>query len=175
MPPETYAAVFHPDDAEKVRAMATMQSDWRNVLLLEYKRHSDELANSLWESCKVQVCFVVRLIWCLFERDRWDYRSDSGRHLLRGCLECLNDNKATEELHHHVRMDKRGNANQKQTMPHIHDVVINSGVVESREIPHRAVINKDAFVRNSHDKKRPKPPKHRFASCRHKLFKIWSK
>ena len=70
----------------------------------------------------------------------------------------MNDNKATEELHHHVRMDKRGNANQKQTMPHIHDVLINSGVVESREIPHRAVINRDAFVHKFHDKKEQRLP-----------------
>ena len=100
LPPESYAGIFSRVRAEQKRTAVDMQRHWRNFILLEQHRFADADSKMLWEDCKVPL--VVRVMYCFFERDKFESRSRAGIRRLRGCLQCLPDQKGTEELHHHV-------------------------------------------------------------------------
>ena len=104
----------------------------------------------------------IRLLFSLYERDNWG-ASVAGRKLLRGCVETLADNKACEELHHYIRLDAKGQANQKQHPSHVQSMLMQGDVLEARDINHSARVTKDTFLAN--DQRRNQLP---FQKHKHK-------
>ena len=107
LPPECYAGVFSDEREVQARTVTVdMQRRWSNFILLEQHRFANSSSMALWVDCKMPR--VVRVGYCFFERDKFNSRSKAGVTWLRGCLQTIADQKGTEELHHHIKMDNRG-------------------------------------------------------------------
>ena len=145
VPPDNYAPVLGLCDERKQDAVSRMRDDATDMHWLDRLRHSNADAATLWRDCHPAHNPPIRLLMALFERDSYSADSVSGRKYLRGCVETLADNKGTEELHHHARLDAKRRANKKQPIHHIQNVLLFSKVLESRRINHAAMVTRDVF------------------------------
>ena len=88
----------------------------------------------------------VIVMHLLFEKDGFHESSIIGRKFLKGCLSGLAHNKPVEDLHCHIKHDAKSTSNKKQSAPRIQLKIVQSGGLESSQIPHYAELTKDAFV-----------------------------
>lgn len=73
-----------------------------------------------------------------------------------------------------ARRDANANATIKQTLSHINERVLHSGVLEDRKIKHPAAITRNVFVKQFYKTKATRSC-NRFYSSKVKLTKKWSK
>jgi len=172
-PPECYASVASASHVEAQATMDSMQADWKKVVMLEQRVHNLPAARLLWSDIDSVKSRPIRLLFVFFERDQWHVESLAGRKLLAGLLWQLPDNKIVEDCHAHIRRESKANANQKLSISRIQDLVLRSGVFESRGINHPAAVTQEVFVRNIKKKTNGfSTTQHR--SARHKMSERWT-
>ena len=151
-----------------------MKTEFKNILLLEELQSWDDLAVELWQDIVFLRSTAIRLTYELFHRDGMSPSSIAGRHLMKGFMITVKDNKSVEDIHHPLRLDSNANNNRKLAAFHIQDIIVNSGVLEQRGIPHRVQVTKRAFEEAFNRLKKEKLiSRHR--PHKHKLPKEWSK
>lgn len=123
--------------------------DWRLLCLAEQSNLAQDLATDI--QCTVSA--PMRLVFLCFECGK----ARHGRELLASLLRTMPDTKFIEDLHQKVKTDSLANANRKQNAMQIQNVLINSGMFESRGIPHTARLDKTIFKRRWKKTKMPKP------------------
>ena len=126
----------------------------------------------LWDDSHELRSSVVRLVMAFFERDGAD--SQAGASLLRGSLQTIADNKAVEELHHACKVEVKARSNKKEPGHHLQHVIVNSGVLENRSIPHSANVTEDSFLSKWRDRASLPKDKHAHNASSHKLPAEWS-
>jgi hypothetical protein len=171
-PPECYASVASDNRLEAQATMDLMRRDWKRVVMVEQRVHDLPAARRLCGDLDSLKSQPIRLLFAFFERDQWRLESLAGRKLLKGLLWQLPDNKIVEDCHGHIRRESKANANQKLSISRIQDVVVRSGVFESREVRHPAAVPKEVFVRKRTDKKKHKPS--RYYSATHTMSERWT-
>ena len=112
-----------------------MATEFKNLILLEELRRWDDTADTLWQDIVFLRSSAVRLIYELFHRDGMRPSSTAGRHLMKGFMLTVKDNKSVEDMHHPLRLDSNANSNRKLAANHIQDIIVNSGVLEKRGTP----------------------------------------
>ena len=142
-------------------------------MMLEQRLHDVPAARQLWDDLDFAKSQVVRLMFCLFERDRWRPGSKDGRKLMLGVFCLLPDNKIVEDVHGVIRRESAGNANSKLTRTLIQDVVIRSNVFESRGISHPATVRRDMFSRKFKQLKFKSVARTRQCT-KHKMARRWT-
>ena len=175
VPPECYAPVCSSDQATAQAASMGMKADHGGLLLLEQARHRFSAALALWKDMAPIVrSKAVRLLFEFFCRDLYDHTSRSGRHLLKGMLWTMPDNKVCEDVHHKIRLDSRGNSNKKLNRNRCQYLTITSEVFERRGVEHKAKVTKAQFVRDF-KKLKYKSMASKYRPKQHRLPEEWSK
>ena len=173
-PPETFVGMLSSSAHDTLAASTLMKSNWRRVLKLEQLRHEVCDAKTLWQAVAPVVGHMpVRMLFILYERDRFKHDSVAGKRLLYGLLKVFADNKIVEDIHGKLRLAAKANANTLMTYSHMQDVVNASGVLEARKIEHRAVVTKSIFLRKFKAVKNTSRRGDHEAN-RHKLSRKWS-
>ena len=148
LPPENYADVASPDLNEAAAACQRMKTHHDNLLTLEQRCHSVSSASDLWtDFAPIAKSTPVRLLFELFFRDKFQHTSIHGRHLLKGFLWLMPDNKSVEDMHHVARIDSRANMNKRQCSVRLQHVLTGSGIFEQRRVRHICEVTKEQFVR----------------------------
>ena len=145
VPPECFAAAASSDQTISQRVVDSMKNSWKILTRLEQRVHDVPAAKQLWNDLDFAKSQPVRLLFCFFERDQWRCQSPAGRRWLSGLLCTFPDNKIVEDVHGAIRRESLGNANSKLTSARIQEVVVRSGVFESRKIPHPAAVTNSVF------------------------------
>ena len=91
---------------------------------------------------------AVRVVFEFYARDRYAANSASGPDALRALLQAIADNKVVEDVHQSLRLDARANVNKKLAVRHIDDIVLQSGVLESRGIRDTCRLTKDVWLKD---------------------------
>ncbi len=173
--PDTYAGVLSARVDVQMEVMARMKANFSIFNAIEAQRHTIPVAKELWEDTNVNYNGPNKLLHLFFERDLYDPGCVPGRKLLRGLTQTLADNKATEELHHNIRMDARGHANLKQSVIRKQSAVLASKVLATRGIPHRSLVTKETFLKKAAERKSVKGSARKHMSWKHKLPAAWSR
>ena len=121
-----------------------MKREHVNALKLEAARHEVPDANALWNDIVFLRSSPIRCMFEFFLRDRYAHTSQAGKRLLCGLLICMESNKSVEDVHQPIRMDGKANQNPVQSKDHIQDLIIHSGSLEARNVPHGAQVTKDS-------------------------------
>ena len=133
LPPENYADVASPDLNEAAAACQRMKTHHNKLLTLEQRCNSVSKACDLWRDlAAIAKSTPVRLVFELFFSDKFPHTSIHGRHLLKGFLWTMHDNKSVEDIHHRERIDNRANMNKRQEAVRLHHIMNESGVFEER-------------------------------------------
>ena len=169
LPPEQYAGVLSPEKEVRKTSLELLRKHHECLLKWEDDVTSDP---SLKESVVAQqlqenVCFAVnrpaRLMMDAFESIDYDHRrlrgyghktsvvlgqnhKEAGEHLLQTLIQTFPDNKIVEDVHNALRLEARGNKNNKLTPSTMQSVCMNSGVLESRGISHQAEVSESEFI-----------------------------
>ena len=151
-----------------------MNTEFENILLLEELKRWDDTADTLWQDIVFLRSSAVRLIYELFHRDGMRPSSIAGQHLMKGFMLTVKDNKSVEDMHHPLRLDSNANSNRKLAANHIQDIIVNSGVLEKRGIPHRVKVTKRS-IEEEFNRLKKKKLISRHRPHKHKLPKEWSK
>ena len=112
-----------------------MATEFNNTLLLEELKRWDDTADTLWQDIVLLRSSAVRLIYELFHRDGMIQSSIAGRHLMKGFMLTVKDDKSVEDIHQPLRLDSNANSNRKLAANHIQEIIVTSGVLEKRGIP----------------------------------------
>jgi hypothetical protein len=171
-PPYSCAPACSSTPAVSIRAMTSMSQDWKKLLRLEALVTRDHSAQPLLNNMYWTRSQPLRLLYVLFERDKWQAQSRAGQHWLRGLLQHLPDNKLVEDIHSTIRKDARANINTKLNHIHIQECVLASKTLESRNIQHKAVTGQRFNSLFSSTRRRSHS--WRFKAQRHKLPKDWT-
>jgi len=170
-PPECYIGVLPLAGTQEFNRQVVanmMQMHWKRLNLLEQARLINIIAQKLFDDIAFARSMPLRLMFCLFEREKFSCRSERGLHLLRGLLDHLPDNKIVEDMHNSVRQDKGKCRNDKRGPRRIQEGAMNANVLELRKINHACRLRKAEFVR-FYKSTKVKPDRTRYWSCRHKL------
>jgi hypothetical protein len=81
-----------------------------------------------------------------FEEENYSFSSPGGRHLLCGLLRTLPDNKIIEDIHGVLRTDAKTQKTRRQTTHHMQELVTQSKMLSSREIPHSPKVTRNVFL-----------------------------
>ena len=136
--PDVYAGLLSSNQEDAQNCWEKMLEDWKLLVLLEQSRYQD-----LVSDLQLTVDAPCRLAYQMAELGR---REQSLR-LMRAMLLVLPDTKFVEDLHQKVKLDgKFGKRNSKQTCSCVQSLIENSGMLESRGIPHTARLDREAFV-----------------------------
>ena len=169
-PPECWANALSAARVKRNLVVEAMRLQHGNVKALEVRRHTDPLAKELWLDLRgVVESMPIRVILAQYERDNFSEDCVAGSKLLRGTLQTTPTNKATEELHHYLRMNVRGNANLKQTVVRKQVCVLSSGVLEAHQYSHKCRVDKAYFTRHWANKKTLRRKRGNHCAWRHKL------
>ena len=68
--------------------------------------------------------------------------------MLQTLIQTFPDNKIVEDVHNALRLEARGNQNDKLTPSTMQSVRMNSGILESRGISHKAEVTESEFIRS---------------------------
>ena len=126
-PPECYALALSDSEQTAISTCNAMKQHWANVLELENNRHMVPIAMVLWGDTFFTQQNPYRLTSLLYERD-FSHKSAAGKHLLKGQLIVLPDNKCVEDEHNSIRRDAEANANTILSVSHMQDIAMNSQV-----------------------------------------------
>lgn len=173
-PPESNANILSSNIGAATVVAERMKQHHTNFLSLEAKCHTVPDCMLLWKEILFLQSRPVRLSYEFYKRDKYLPSSPAGRKLMAGLLSTMPDNKVVEDVHHPLRLDSKANSNKRLSKNHVQDIIVHSGVLESRGVPNRAKVGKDVFVREvERTRLRKTADKH---ECRkHKLPKKWSR
>ena len=107
---------------------------------------SGQLTHKLLGDLKVILTPAIHLLFLCFESDRYSPTSEAGRNWLRGLLHTLPDSKIVEDCHGVLRKSLKNRVNKRQTMHSFQELVVNSGVLEERNISHKPFVDRDVFL-----------------------------
>ena len=91
---------------------------------------------------------AVRIIYEFYARDRYNANSLAGSDAVRALLQVFADNKIVEDVHQSLRLDARANANKKMAPRHLEDVMLESKVLESRDIRNPRRLTKEVWCKD---------------------------
>lgn len=165
-PPECYVGILYGEDEAANAAEASLLADWRMMSLAEQSAAAQDLVRDI----RFTVSAPVRLAYLCFEANK----KDDGKEILRCLLKTIPDSKFIEDLHQQVKTDALANANRKQSPAQVQNIVTNSGLFESRGIPHPAALDKAVFLRRW-ARTRPQKLNYTFQAKREKLPPEYSK
>ena len=181
LPPECYANMLAPEGEARVAAARKMKREHQFLLQFENsvaKSDHDSPGRTLLWHLQVGISAACRLVMDCFEMDSYKTMPNGseslrpGPHFLHSLLYCLPDSKIVEDVHNKLRCEAKTNKNKRLSPEHVQEVVRDSGVLESRNIPHTTALTRELFLercaqtsaQNTHN---------RFKSCFHKLPKKW--
>ncbi len=125
--PERYVRLFDRDEQSRQDAWTNLLGDYKLLLLVEQK--FPELAADLRTSISGPLRFV-------YQFSELGLRQQALR-ILRSLLHNIPDAKIIEDLHGKIKIGaKYGQKNSKQTCQSIQSLILNSGELEHRGIPH---------------------------------------
>ena len=133
-PPEAYSTILNDSD----EALQSLLRDWKLLSLVEQSPNAQDIAEDL----RSTVSKPVRWMYQLFEQGH----QHAGIELLRNLLTTMPDTKVIEDIHKEVRLASRQNSNAKQSREEIQNVILNSGVLAQRGVPHTAEVDKVSFM-----------------------------
>ena len=174
-PPESQAGLLASDLERRRRTAAALRESHRNFLLLERRAVTFDDAAVLRRDIIFLDAVAVRLVFEFYCRDRYDPDSKSGCDALKALLWTLPDNKIVEDIHQPLRLNARANVNRRLSFRNIQSTIMESGVLEKRNIPHHCKVNKQCWVRNFFQTSFPTKTRRRHESFRHKLKAPWSR
>ena len=90
------AAPLGDDPIMSAIAAANLKRDDKILTELERERHLTPIAKVLWEDLPQAKMTPIRLLFKLFQRDKYSPTSEAGRKLLMGLLSQLADNKGVK-------------------------------------------------------------------------------
>ena len=169
--PECYIEIFDPRPEVNQATADRMGANWRTWMRLEQLRFTHTYIDLLLDDLDRGA--PARVLHILFERDRFKADSVDGRKFLRGSLETMPDEKPVEELHRKIKRDSKKKANRKQRGARIQNAVLDSNILESRSINHKAAVDKAFFV-NAYRTTTPSAQTKYFHAKRHKMHKSLS-
>ena len=137
-PPDCYA-MLTDQDIDAQGSFELLQSDWKNLMLLE--QSSSPQCSELASDLGLAVSKPMRLIFQLFETGM----VTEGKQLLMTVLKRLPDTKVVEDIHQRLRTAANGNANARLGLREVQSLVESSGVLESRKICHPARLDRATF------------------------------
>ena len=123
-----------------------MRRDFRSLLMLEKQAALEHGKVELLDDLAVLVSPAIRLLYLSFEEGNFDFRTESGRHVLKGLLHVLPDSKIVEDCHGELRLANKKLKNRRMTFDAMQDCVTRSTVLSSRDITHRAKVDKNTFM-----------------------------
>lgn len=150
-----------------------MRADFESILQLEQAACDAGTTLPILQALKPVLTPVVRIMYMLFESDRFRFTSEGGRHILTGLLKVLPDSKIVEDLHSVIRVQRNSQKNKKQTCHQIQELVTQSKVLEERGVRHAAKIDRETFMKQfkrTPDRRR----KRRYFARTHRLPERWS-
>jgi len=149
--------------------------NWCRIVLLEAKRLDVEGAGLLWDDLLISRSSVIRVLHMLYERCGFDSEHcTAGRNLLMGILQSFPDNKIVEDIHNDLRRNARSHPNPVLRLAHMQDLVTNSSVLQQRNIPHPAALQKTTWISNYKSTKNKYRIKEHYG-WKHKLGQKWGK
>jgi hypothetical protein len=172
-PPECYAGLLSGDRVRAEAAALQMQHSWAALMSLEQRRLHSASAQRLWNDIDFATSAPTRLLHIFFEREQYRVCCLRGLRLLRGMLEVLPDNKIVEDVHNCIRRDGKGASNDMRGPLRLQHVVMRSGVLEQRGVPHTAAVTKSSFVNKFKSTRAPERASNH-QSRKHKLPVAWT-
>ena len=139
LPPDAYAQLLSSDEDLSQASLDLLLFDWKNLVAIESHPKHKLLASDL----ALAVSPPVRLAYQCYELGK----AQSAKKILKGLLLVLPDSKIIEDIHGKVRNDARANAKKAQTFNQVQQVIVGSGMIESRGIPHPPAVTKNVFKR----------------------------
>ncbi len=172
-PPECYAGLLSPAAATQQDAVALLRSNWEKITRLEQRRLTLAAADRLWADIQFLTNTPIRLLHVVFEAALYRTECRLGKHLLRGMLDTLPDNKIVEEVHCGLRNDQNKTRSRDRSWARLQHVAAMTPVLESRGIPHTACVTRDHFVRHCRAK-RSSAGWQRHLSAKHRMPQSWA-
>lgn len=133
-PPECYAALALDRDVE---AQQKLHMDWKLLCLAEQNASAQDIANDL----RSTVSGPVRLMYSCFEQGYLEV----GHRILNGMLRSMPDTKFVEDLHQRVKTEASTANHQRLSVSQVQNILLNSGMFESRGVKHTAQIDEASF------------------------------
>ena len=131
---------------------------WEHDVVNDPYLKDNVLAQQFKENVSFALNHPARLVMDAFESIDFDYRrlrrfgykdsctqKEAGEHLLQTLIQTFPDNKIVEDLHNALRLEARGNKNNKIATSTMQTVCMNAGVLESRGIVHNATVQESDF------------------------------
>ncbi len=142
-PPHAYAGLLSREAVAKGAAMERLRRDLSALISLEQKVHTDPAAQQAFQDCRDLFSAPVRLLMAVCERDKFRVDSVTARRQLATILLVLPDTKCVEDCHQHLRDLQRKGRSLVSSKTSRARAVMNSGVLESRGVPHRLVLKSE--------------------------------
>ena len=140
LPPNCYRGAASADVETSNRALATMNAHWQMILRVEalaadgHEEPRTILADMPWTKKA-----SIRLLYSLFEKDRWSRDSVAGQSHLAALVDTVPDNKLVEDTHNYLRdLGRKSRRFISSRMTRM-SAAMNAGRLESRGIGHRKV------------------------------------
>ena len=183
-PPQSYIGLLSSRHLRQRSAMQLVEQEWKALALLEQRRLTWAPAKRLWDDLQYARLRPLRLFWALCESCNYNYEAcGSAKSLLRGMLEVWPDNKIVEDCHNVVKADTLKTRCSKRNSERQSDVMVHSGILETRNVKHTSRVTKQAWLSRGgplHQRRATTNSsigdrqRHRHYSQRHRLPKRWS-
>ena len=146
-PPQSYVGLLSRSHLRQRSAMQHLERDWKALAQLEQRRLTFSPALRLWTDIQYAKVRPLRLLWALCEGSKYNYEScGSAKCLLRGMVDTWPDNKVVEDCHNVVKADSVKSRSCKRCSARQSDVMVHSGVLETRSIKHTSRVTKSYWV-----------------------------
>ena len=158
------------------RVAAALQGDFAMLLAVEKsvaQGGGSAAGREVLNDVKVLITPALRCMYLAFEESGFAATSPGGRHLLAGMVHCLPDNKLVEDLHGVCRNESNSRQNKRMSLGEIQQLLAESTVLEARDIPHNAAVDRGTFLSEfprTRDQRRSK----RYVARHHQLPEDWS-
>ena len=161
-PPECLVGVLSSTEATRNQTLRELETGHRNFLLLERRAVDSEDASCLRRDMIFLDSDAVRLMFEFYARDKYAPTSIYGRNAVMAYHWTLPDNKIVEDIHQPLRLNARGNMNKRLASQTIQGIILESNVLEARNVRHPIRITKTVWVSSA--KLRRTDLKHKFAT-----------
>ena len=139
-PPECYAAMLSGDEGQVQATSQAMTKDLRWLLLLETSNAPE--AQNLAADCRMSCDSACRLAMFLNEQGM----HPECKRIMKALLETLPDSKIVEDCHQVARTAQKSRGNEKLTSQSLQGILLSSEVFASRDLEHRAAIDRNVFM-----------------------------
>ena len=172
-PPEFYAGLLSTNPASQTQGLQRLRSDFK--LLLRLESSAVPGGPSLAADLRLTHDLCVRFTAFIFQASGWQADNPTGLSFLRVLLSNFADSKIVEDSHQHLRDATGSKANKQLKGSTVQQVLMDSNVLEERNIAHPAKTTKQKFLSLWHRIKPAFKASEEFVAARHKLDKSWSK